>query len=350
MIASSTSSRRNILVVGATGKQGGATVRALLVPGLGSPLDFHVWGLTRNTTGPLAKAIADDAGKLKAADRFQLVEGDLENASSIRRVFESIAAEGGIWGVFVAIAFPGLGVKDDKEKDQGIMLADLALDFNVEAFVYSSALQPSADTSVTPEHSRLSKQAIEKHIKSLTEKGLNWIIIQPGFFMENLGGMVGSIAVSIFLEGLKKDTTICLIASEDIGRVAGGVFANHEKYIHKVLGLAADPLTAQQIVDAYQRGSGKPMMMVPSVLTKFLLWINADARGIIKDIETHQETRNTGAFPTFEEEVRLGSSVCKLQTFEEWVRAQKESSAAAAAATQSGWNKVSIVKLLTGRS
>jgi hypothetical protein len=44
--------------------------------------------------------------------------------------------------------------------------------------------------------------------------------------MENLEGIIGSITVSLFLEGLKKDTTICLIqASEDIGRVAGGVFA-----------------------------------------------------------------------------------------------------------------------------
>jgi len=65
--------------------------------------------------------------------------------------------------------------------------------------------------------------------------------------MENLEGMVGSIAVSLFLVGLKTDTTIALIvspalplpverrlfltlfsphqAAEDIGRVAGGVFA-----------------------------------------------------------------------------------------------------------------------------
>jgi nucleoside-diphosphate-sugar epimerase len=111
--------RRNILVVGATGKQGGATVRALLAPE--SPPDFHVWGMTRNSTGVLAKGIADDARRLNAEDRFQLVEGNLEDAEGVRKVFEMISAEGGIWGVFVAIAFPGLGVKDDREKDQGIV-------------------------------------------------------------------------------------------------------------------------------------------------------------------------------------------------------------------------------------
>ncbi|KAK4444228.1 NAD(P)-binding protein [Podospora aff. communis PSN243] len=338
--------RRNILVVGATGKQGGATVRALLAPG--SPPDFHVWGMTRNSTGALAKGVADDARRLNAEGRFQLVEGNLEDAEGVRKVFEMISAEGGIWGVFVAIAFPGLGVKDDREKDQGIMLANLALEFGVEAFVYSSALQPAADEAETPEYSRLSKQAIERHCKSLTEKGLKWTIIQPGFFMENLEGMLGSIAISLFLEGLKKDTTICLIASEDIGRVAGGVFADHEKYVHKVVGLAADPLTAQQIVDAHDRAVGTPITRVPPVLARLLLWLNADARGILHDLEMHQKTRNTGAFPTFEEEVHLGHSVCKLQTFEEWVRTQQKNSAAAAA--QPGWNKVSLVKILTGRS
>jgi hypothetical protein len=54
------------------------------------------------------------------------------------------------------------------------MLANLALEFGVEAFVYSSALQPAADKAETPEYSRLCKQAIEKHCKSLTEKGLKW--------------------------------------------------------------------------------------------------------------------------------------------------------------------------------
>jgi len=61
----------------------------------------------------------------------------------------------------------------------------------------------------------------------------------------------------------------------------------------------------------------------------------------------HQETRlRTGAFANFEQDTRLGSSVCQ-QTFEEWVRARKANAAALTA--QSGWNKVSLLKLLTGR-
>jgi len=42
--------------------------------------------------------------------------------------------------------------------------------------------------------------------------------------MENLNGFIGSIGVSVLKTGLKPDTTIGLIASEDIGNVAAAVF------------------------------------------------------------------------------------------------------------------------------
>lgn len=54
------------------------------------------------------------------------------------------------------------------------MLADLALEFGVQSFVYSSALQPDPDDDSKVEYSRISKRAIEQHCKALTEKGLNW--------------------------------------------------------------------------------------------------------------------------------------------------------------------------------
>jgi nucleoside-diphosphate-sugar epimerase len=112
--------KRNILVVGATGKQGGATVRHLLSPT--SPPDFYVWALTRNSSSPIAKRLLEGAEKEGVSDRLNLIEGNLEDAARIREVFGTIAgSEGGIWGVFVAIAFPGLGVKDDRERDQGMV-------------------------------------------------------------------------------------------------------------------------------------------------------------------------------------------------------------------------------------
>lgn len=58
---------------------------------------------------------------------------------------------------------------------------------------------------------------------------------------------------------------------------------------------------------------------------------------------TH-EARTTGAAKELESEIELARSVCKLQTYYEWKSKEKDES------TDKNWNKVSLVKLLTGRS
>lgn len=123
--------RRNILVVGATGKQGGATVRHLVAPkpdGAPPPThDVHVHALTRNPASPTAKKLVADVRRLygdDAAARVELVKGDLTDAAGIRAIFEppgSATREKGFWGVFVAQAFPGLGKKDDGERERGVV-------------------------------------------------------------------------------------------------------------------------------------------------------------------------------------------------------------------------------------
>jgi len=113
---------RNILIFGATGKQGSATVRQLLATTT-SPPDFHVWAMTRNALSPAATKLVSDIDKGGSADRLTLIEGDLDNAESTRTAFDTVAeAEGGLWGVFLVLAFPGLGVNDNRERDHGIVI------------------------------------------------------------------------------------------------------------------------------------------------------------------------------------------------------------------------------------
>jgi hypothetical protein len=65
------------------------------------------------------------------------------------------------------------------------MLVDLALEFKVEALVYSSTIPPGPDLDDAFDASRLSKRAIESHCKSLGEKGLNWRLVQSNIRMIN---------------------------------------------------------------------------------------------------------------------------------------------------------------------
>lgn len=107
-------SPRNILVTGATGKQGRAFIDAVLSSDEESAEDIRIIALTRVAESPGAKSLA------KLSERIQVVQGDLDKPDTVRRVFEDGSAQhGGIWGVFVVLAFPGLGKDPTGEEMQG---------------------------------------------------------------------------------------------------------------------------------------------------------------------------------------------------------------------------------------
>jgi len=114
---------RNILVAGATGRQGQAVIHALLGPS--SPEEaWHIYALTRKPSSPAAARLAE-----QYPDKLTLVEGNLEEKDSIVKVFESARIGGGIWGVFCVLAFPGMGADASGEELQGKVIS-----FNLNCF------------------------------------------------------------------------------------------------------------------------------------------------------------------------------------------------------------------------
>lgn len=106
--------RRNILVTGATGKQGAALIRALVQPPVPDPAnEYYIYALTRDDSTPGAQQLA------QIGENVLLVKGDLDAPESIFTIFENAKSEGGIWGVFAVLAFPGLGVDASGEEAQG---------------------------------------------------------------------------------------------------------------------------------------------------------------------------------------------------------------------------------------
>ena len=106
---------RKILITGATGNQGKALIAALQ----SSTSEFELLALTRNVSSPSAAA-------LKAFPNIRVVEGDLDKPESVRKVFEDEGGKGGIWGVFVVLAFPGMRADYEPEAKQGIV-SEIAL-------------------------------------------------------------------------------------------------------------------------------------------------------------------------------------------------------------------------------
>jgi len=107
---------KNILVIGATGKQGGALIEALLNSTESTESSqYHVYACTRKAINPSAQALADKYPRRQ----LTIVQGDLDVPDTIARIFEGAKDQGGIWGVFVALAFPGLGEDATAEERQG---------------------------------------------------------------------------------------------------------------------------------------------------------------------------------------------------------------------------------------
>src|SRR5437762_8525371 len=149
-----------VLITGATGNQGGATLRHLAQRG-----GFKLRALTRKPEG--------DAAKACTALGAEVVVGDLDDAASLER------ALAGAWGVYSVQNTWEAGV--EREEAQGKRLAKLARVAGVEHFVYSSVGSAHKRTGI-PHFDN--KWRIEETVRGL--RFPSHVILRPVFFMENL--------------------------------------------------------------------------------------------------------------------------------------------------------------------
>ncbi|QWF78807.1 NmrA family NAD(P)-binding protein [Amycolatopsis sp. CA-230715] len=219
-----------ILVTGATGKQGGATARALLDAG------FPVRALVRNPDTDRARAIA--------ALGAELVTGNLRDRDSVLRAAEGVRA------VF-SIQMPELtDARGDDEWVQASTLIDAARDAGVGQFVHTSVSGAGqhrtalTDKTTSMWHSMETKAAIQDRVR---ETGFpQWTILKPGFFMENFlppsfvlpNGPEGGLVTVI-----KPGTEVPLVAVADIGAAAAAAFADPARFHTVELELAGERLT-----------------------------------------------------------------------------------------------------------
>ncbi|KAI0077334.1 NAD(P)-binding protein [Panus rudis PR-1116 ss-1] len=362
---------RTILVTGATGKQGRALIRALRPSSPSSTTnnntdntdnidtnnptttttptsDFRILALTRNPSSPTAQ-------HLKSTEpHVQLVKGDLDDPDSVRKVFEDAGGKHSVWGVFMVLAFPGLGASAEGEEKQGKALADFALEYEVVHFVFSSVERGGEEDEEKLVVDRAAKARIEKHVLGLGEKGLNWTILRPAFFMENLEGFIGKLTVSVLRAGLKPDTKIDLVATKDIGRMAAETFKRPESSTHKIFTVTSDVLSISEMDAAHVRATGgKHLPSVPTFIGKFLLARNKVTQNLIADFErVHaKHSQDPAGRESYLAESR--AFLPEMTSFESWVKEQI--AAKAQAKTKKGgegsenWNKVSLWKLVTGR-
>jgi uncharacterized protein YbjT (DUF2867 family) len=234
---------KTILVTGATGQQGGATVDALLASASG----WKVIALSRKPEAPAARTLA--------ARGVQVFRGDMTDRASLREAMK------GVHGVYSVQANAGV----DAEIRQGKLVADIAAESGVTHFVYGSV--GGAERSSGVPHFE-SKWAIEEHIRKL---GVATTILRPVTFMDNLAkGPMRAGMLSMMKTFVPDTRPLQLIAVRDIGAFAALAFDRPQEFVGQAIELAGDALMRPQIITALKNAGLSPAISVrlPTVLTR----------------------------------------------------------------------------------
>lgn len=225
---------KRILVVGATGQQGGGVARHLLARG------WQVYALTRQPEKPAARALA--------AQGVHLVQGELDDYASIERALD------GMYGVFSVQTWGGTEEGIIDQIRQGKALADAVKASNVEHLVHSSV--EGAERQSTIPHFE-NQRVVEQHIHALD---LPSTILHPVFFMENFSMFfLQSIPYGVIAMDMRPTVPLQMIAVEDIGAFAALAFEQPERFVGKTLKLAGDEHTMPEVAEILTRYLGRPI-------------------------------------------------------------------------------------------
>lgn len=209
---------QTILVVGATGTQGGAVARALM-----EQTDANIQGLTRDASNPRALDLEERG--------ISVVEGDLSDPERLTELFEDVDA------VFGVTDFWEHGY--DREIKHGRNLARAVEEAGIEHFVFSSVGGADRDSGISHFES---KRRVEERIEELD---LPVTILRPVFFLQNLEGMREQVVDGTLAMGLAPRVPLQMVDVENLGALAAQAFQNPDFYMGETIEVASDELTLQ---------------------------------------------------------------------------------------------------------
>ncbi|TBU98352.1 hypothetical protein DNJ95_10625 [Stutzerimonas kirkiae] len=275
-----------IVVIGATGQQGGAVARALAADGR-----WQVRAVVRNPASPAATRLSGHG--------IEVVPGDLDRPESLSAAF---AGANGVYAMQPANGGP------ETELRQGAAVVDAASAAGVGHFIYASVGGAERQSGVPHFES---KWAVEQY---LARSGLPATVVRPSFFMDNFARLPMRIVLMALLRRyVPRDKPLQMIATEDIGAWVVRAFAEPAAFIGRAQEIAGDELTHGQVVAAFKACGWFPglpfalphvlLRRVPGDVLKMIEWFATD--GYRADIP------------------RLRADQPGLLTLEQWLRRQQ---------------------------
>ena len=265
------SAPKPILVLGATGKQGGKVVETILASEVKA--SFTILALTRNPDSASAKTLAAKSNIIK------IVKGNLDDTPNVFKAALRASGDVPIWGVFSVQQAIHDGATQERETKQGKDVVDQAIAHNVKVFVYSSVDRGGNGAECKPTYVPhfISKHDIETYLVSKApDANMQYTILRPVCFMDGVTpNFMGKMLATWLKVGLRPSKPLAYIATTDIGFFAGQAFLHPEspEYNNQAITLAGDELTFGQLNQVFQEKKGYPIPMTSKLLAKFVKWM-----------------------------------------------------------------------------
>ena len=222
---------KEILVTGATGQQGGASVPGLLANG------HRLRLMTRSP----------EKAKNIRSDNVEVIRGDFRERESLEKALD------GVYGVFVM----GTPYENGPEAEvtDGKAMIDACAENGISHVVYSSVACANKQTGI-PHFD--SKYDVEKHLK---KSGLPYTILRPVWFMEHFASpwLRPSIEKGVLATPLRPDRTLQMVSVDDIGRIVAEAFTKPMKFVGREMDIAGDQLTMKEIAEEISRVLSHPV-------------------------------------------------------------------------------------------
>ena len=204
----------SVLVLGATGVQGGAIARGLLEGGR------SVHALVR-TPGSARAARLADAGA-------RIVVGDLLDGSSLVRAFSEVAC---VYAVTTPFA-----EGPEAEVRQGDTIVAAAQEAGLPWLILASVA--SADRATVPHFQ--SKARIERR---LAASQVPWTVVAPSYFYENVLGASGRFESDRLAIAVPFNTPLAQIALRDLAAVVAAILTRRDEHLYQRVEVAGDAPT-----------------------------------------------------------------------------------------------------------
>ncbi|RSL47797.1 hypothetical protein CEP53_009799 [Fusarium sp. AF-6] len=289
---------RDILIVGATGQQGRATIDAIYKTLNASQHQIRVLALTRSISSPKSQALQS------IHPDIVLVQGETQNPEPIFTAYPSIAS------IFLVTVPPN-------DETQALPLIEAATTHSTVDHIVFTSVDRGGDVASWSQPTEVphfaAKHRIELRLRQLCEEsGKRWTILRPTGFMDSYNpGFFGQLMASLWAAGMPADRKMQMISTHDIGIFAAKALLDPKGWASKAIALAGDELDFSELQNVFQRTVGEPLPQTYRAVSYPVLWMVSDAS---KSFEWFRTTGWDADIASLREQEP------GLQTFEKWLR------------------------------